>query len=252
MAIGKLLSTIGGTLLKNSPAILTGLGVVGFIRTVVSAVTATPKALLLLEEAREKKGEELTKKEMVKTAWKCYIPSMILGGVSIGCVIGANNISAGRNAALVSLYSLTEKTLKDYKETIIDLVGPEEANKIREMVIEKKIENNPVIDEEIIMTGKGDTLCYDNLAGRYFKSDIEFIKQAINKLGRDMLTEDVVTLNDVYSELGLHQTKLGDIVSWHILDGHFEPKFSSHLSSRGTPCLVLDFYTEPRYDYHNY
>jgi uncharacterized membrane protein len=40
----------GGALSKNSPTILTGLGVIGLFSTVYAAVDATPKALAILED----------------------------------------------------------------------------------------------------------------------------------------------------------------------------------------------------------
>lgn len=42
---------------KNSPAILTGLGIAGGITTTVLAVKATPKALKLIEEAEKEKNK---------------------------------------------------------------------------------------------------------------------------------------------------------------------------------------------------
>ena len=51
---------------KHSPEILTGIGLAGMITSTVLAVKATPKALKRIEEAKEEKGEELTKVETVK------------------------------------------------------------------------------------------------------------------------------------------------------------------------------------------
>lgn len=45
---------------KYGSTILTTLGVVGVIGTTVAAVKETPKALMLLNEAKKEKGEELT------------------------------------------------------------------------------------------------------------------------------------------------------------------------------------------------
>ena len=48
--------------------ILSCLGAIGVISTTIMAVSATPKAVSLLETAKEEKGEKLTKFEAVKTA----------------------------------------------------------------------------------------------------------------------------------------------------------------------------------------
>lgn len=68
---------------RNASTILTGLASIGVVTTAVMAVKATPKALRLLEEAEQEKGEELTKWEKVKTAGSSYIPSVIVGTATI-------------------------------------------------------------------------------------------------------------------------------------------------------------------------
>ena len=64
---------------RNASTILTCIGGAGVIATSVMAVKATPKALSLLDEAKEEKGEDLTVLETVKVAWKPYIPSVLFG-----------------------------------------------------------------------------------------------------------------------------------------------------------------------------
>ena len=44
---------------RNAPTILSCLGVVGVVATTVTAVKATPKALSLVKQAEEEKGDEL-------------------------------------------------------------------------------------------------------------------------------------------------------------------------------------------------
>ena len=51
---------------KHSSTILTCMGGVGVVATTITAVKATPKALSLLEEAKRKKGEDLTGIEKIK------------------------------------------------------------------------------------------------------------------------------------------------------------------------------------------
>lgn len=103
---------------KKSPEILTGLGIAGMITTVVLAVKATPKALDLIDEEIDNQNRKLSQEaydsgystakqinklkpvETVKVAWKPYIPALLLGGASVGCLIGANTVSARRHAGI--------------------------------------------------------------------------------------------------------------------------------------------------------
>ena len=110
---------------KHSSEILTGLGIGGMITTTIMAVSAAPKAILLLneEEVRRSKLEGpqtsvISKKDVVRITWKCYLPSAIVGGVSIGCLVGASSVNSKRHAALATAYSISESVLKEYQEKL--------------------------------------------------------------------------------------------------------------------------------------
>ena len=158
---------------KHSPEILTGLGIAGMVTTAVMAVRATPKALILIDEAEQEKNDTLTPVETVKAAWKCYIPSMIVGGISIGCLIGASSVNARRNAALATAYALSESTLKEYQEKVIEEVGERKEREVRDKIDKDKIDQKPVSKSEVIITDAGDVLCFEKLSGRYFKSSMD-------------------------------------------------------------------------------
>lgn len=234
---------------KHSPEILTGIGIAGMITSTVMAVKATPKALDLLERKKlELNAERLEPKDIIKTAWKCYIPATMVGGVSIGCLIGASSTNLRRNAALATAYTLSESTLKEYQDRVVESVGEKKEQAIRDSISNDKVLNNPV--REVVLTDAGgNTICYDALSGRYFKSDRDKISRAVNDLNRRMRDETYVTLNDFYYELGLDGTKMGDMLGWNIDKGYIDVAFSSHLDSNGTPCLVIDYRVAPIYDY---
>lgn len=237
---------------KHSPEILTGIGIAGMITTTVMAVRATPKALILIEERKEEIGaEKLEAMDIVKTTWACYIPAAITGTLSVACLIGASSVNARRNAALATAYTLSESALKDYQGKVIEMFGEKKNEAVKDAVAKDKVEKNPVVTREVIITEKGNTLCYDAISGRYFKSDIEKIKKAECELNRQMLDDMYVSLNDFYYEIGLDSVKLGDELGWNVDSGYIDLSFSSQLASDGTPCLVIDYSVAPRYDYRN-
>ena len=237
---------------KHSPEILTGIGIAGMITTTVMAVRATPKALILIEERKEEIGaEKLEAMDMVKTTWACYIPAAITGTLSVACLIGASSVNARRNAALATAYTLSESALKDYQGKVIEMFGEKKNEAVKDAVAKDKVEKNPIVTREVIITEKGNTLCYDAISGRYFKSDIEKIKKAECELNRQMLDDMYVSLNDFYYEIGLDSVKLGDELGWNVDSGYIDLSFSSQLASDGTPCLVIDYSVAPRYDYRN-
>lgn len=250
--ISKIINEIQKAVIKHSPEILTGLGIAGMITTTVLAVKATPKALDLINDRKDELDtEKLPPIEAVKAAWKCYIPAAVTCATSTACLIGASSVHLKRNAALATAYKLSESAISEYKDAVIDKLGEKKEQTIRDKVAEEKMKKNPVSSSEVFITEKGNTLCYDTISGRYFKSDIDRIKRAENAINKQLLDEMYVSLNDLYDELDLDHTKLGDELGWKIDDGLVELYFSSQLADDGTPCVVMDFARAPKYNFSN-
>lgn len=241
-------------LTKYSPGILTGIGIAGMIGATFMAVKATPKALYLIETKKEESEvEELTPVETIKTCWKCYIPATLTTVVSAACLIGASTVSAKRNAALATAYSISEAALREYQEKVVEVVGEKKEKAVRDAVAKNQIERDPVTKSEVvIIDSNSNTLCYEPLSGRYFKSTIDKIKKAEIKLDRQMIQEMYVSLNDFYWEIGLDGTDLGDQMGWNLSKGYMDLSFSSQLADDGTPCAVIVYGIPPVYDYQNY
>lgn len=252
MNIQQLVKTTGQIMKKHSPEILTGIGVAGMVATTIMAVKATPKAILLINEKEvELRTEKLTKKEVVQTVWKCYIPAAVTGVASVACIIGASSINAKRNAALATAYTLTETALKEYKDKVVETIGEKKESEIRGAIAQDKLRNDPVIQADVIETAKGKTLCYDALSGRYFRSDVDKIKRAEYELNKQLLNEGYISLNDFYYEIELEPIKVGDKLGWSARqERYIEVKFGSALTTEQEPCLVLDFSVAPLYDYY--
>lgn len=239
---------------KRSPEILTAIGIVGMVGTTVMAVKATPKALRCIEVKKEELDcEKLTPVDTVKATWKCYIPAGVTGVTSVACLIGASSVNARRNAALATAYSISKTALTEYQDKVVDTIGEKKERAIRDSIAKDKIERDPVRNHEVIITEKGTTLCYDGVFGRYFKSDIDTLKRAMNEMNRKMVSGDMyVSLNEFYSEIDLTPVDIGDQLGWNIDDGTIELDFSSQLAEDGTPCLVISYNVAPRYGYSNY
>lgn len=238
---------------KHSPEILTGLGIAGMITTTVLAVKATPKALDLMNDKKDElETDKLTVKETIKTTWKCYIPATLTCVTSTACLIGASSVHLKRNAALATAYKLSESAISEYKDAVIETFGEKKEKTVRDKAAEEKMKKNPVSSSEVFITEKGNTLCYDAISGRYFKSDLERIKRAENALNKQLLNEMYVSLNDLYDELDLDHTKVGDELGWKIDDGLIELYFSSQLADDGTPCIVMDYVSAPKYNFSTF
>lgn len=238
---------------KRAPEILTGVGIAGMLTTVVLSVKATPKALMLIEERKlDLDMEELPPTEIVKTAWKCYIPPFVTGVMSCACIIGASSVSMRRNAALATAYTLSETALSEYRDKVVETLGEKKDADVRDAIAKDKLDKNPITGNEVVVTERGETLCYEPLSGRYFQSDIDKIKRALNEVNNMLLNDSYVALNDFYTEIGLGTTKIGDDLGWQIGGGLIDIHFSTHLAANGEPCLVVDFIKPPAYDYNKW
>lgn len=246
----KIFKAVQSSAKKHTPEILTGIGITGLVSAGVMAVRATPKALMLIEEKKyDYDVDELTKLETIKTTWTCYVPSVIVGGMSVCCLIGASSVNFRRNAALATAYRLSESALKEYQEKVVEVIGEKKEQNVRDSIVKDKIDKTPVTNREVFLTEKGNTLCLDLMSKRYFRTDIDMLKRAVNDLNRRMRDEMFISLNDFYYEIGLDGIKLGDDLGWNIDRGYIDLQFSSQLANDETPCLVIDYEVAPEYDY---
>ena len=242
------LNSIVSTTKKHSSEILIGIGIVGMCSSIVMAIKNTPKAIRLIEEKEEKlETESLEPIDILKTVWKCYLPTVITFVSSSAVIISANVVQAKRHAAIVAAYEICEGAMREYKNKTIEVVGEKKEQVVRDAVAKNKVEKNPVNNTEVIVTNNGNTLCLDGLSGRYFRSDIDKLKKSENALNHQMLSDGSVSLNDFYYEIGLDPIHLGDDLGWDTRTGLIELQFSSQLASDGTPCLVLDFTVALKY-----
>lgn len=233
---------------KNEPQILTGVGIGGFLATIILVAKAAPKAKKVYDELKESE-EGANFKSTMKHVAPYYIPAAMAGAASIGCVLAGQHLQLKRTTAIAAAYKISESAYHEYKDKVKEKLGEKKEKEITDEIAKDKLVKNPVKNDNIIQTGKGDTLCYDAVCGRYFRSDIEKVRQGINNLNHKMNMESYISLNDFNDELGLERTKLGDMLGWNTDMGLIEPSFSSQLASNGEPCLVISYNIYPGYGY---
>jgi len=258
--------------LKRTPALPTGIGIAGMLGAMVLTGWGTVKAVSLIKEKKEQKhrekaednaadiseesGEdspeaELSKKEVVMTVWKAYVPAAAAFAGSAFFLIFGQTLSIRNYTELLGAYKLSQDSLTEYCAKTLEVAGPKKEAEIRDAVAKEQLEKHPVNPEKIFITNGGDTLCFDPFTGRYFRSSADEIRRCINILNRDILSEGSCSLNDFYDLLGLDNVKIGDCIGWDydISDSIVDPRFSSQLDPSGEPCLVLGFSKLPDYGF---
>lgn len=132
----------GKQIKKHYSVILTCVSVVGVVATVITAVRATPKALNLIRKDSVIKHngdpEAYSKKEAFHSAWKCYIPTAVIGGATIASILGTHILNNKQQAALIGAYSIINSAHTDYKRKLKELYGEEAHQKIMDSIVKEK------------------------------------------------------------------------------------------------------------------
>lgn len=238
---------------RNASTILTSIGGVGVVVTSVMVAKETPKALALLEKAKEEKGDELTKLEKVKTAAPAYIPAAIVGVATLTCIFGANALTKRQQASLISAYALLDSSYKDYKNKVLELYGEDGNNKVKEELAQDKY------DEEDIQVSEDKILFYDEFSRRYFESTVEDVQRAEYHINRDLSMRDYATVNEFYDYLGLPHIDGGDELGWSTgmnFDYYWQSwiDFGHHKTTMddGLECFIVTMYEEPSLGWEEY
>lgn len=244
---------------EHNPEILVGLGVVGMMSSTVLAVKATPKALDIMEDKKADMGVTyLTRKEIAQATWKLYAPSIGVGLASAACIILGTSKSIKRNTALATVYALSESTLREYQSKAKEMLGEEKAAELDREVAKSRVRKREVTtivetegSEYIHHTGNGDTLVYDTLSGRYFRSSRNAIESAVNSINKSLLNDYIMTLNEFYNEMGVPTIGAGSLIGWKSDKELLEVSFESDVDQNGNPYLVLSYKNRPIpvYDY---
>lgn len=138
------------TIKKNSPEILLGAGIVGFVGTVVLACRATCKADEVLEFHRKKIKDIEDAKEIadadpegemsydieiyrqdkairyLKTTGslaKLYAPTVAVGTLSLACILTSRNIMQKRYLGVVAAYNGLSAAFEEYRKRVRDEYG---------------------------------------------------------------------------------------------------------------------------------
>lgn len=250
------LHKVGFKFKKHSPEILVVTGVIGIVTSTVIACKATTKVNDIVTESKKtidkihdcvgkglhtSDGEEYTQEVANKdlaivytqTAWKfvkLYGPSVLIGAVSIGCMVGSNRILRKRNVALAAALTTVEKSFKDYRGRVIDRFGKDLDRELRFGIKAKEIKEK-VIDEngnettvtktvEVVDPNTAHSLysivfCEGNTGWtKNAELNKAFLIQQQNWANDKLRLRGYLTLNEVYEMVGAPTTAYGQIAGW--------------------------------------
>ena len=239
---------------KHSPEILLAAGTVGVVVSGVMACKATLKVNEILDESKqqidtihsvaadpnmaEKYTAEDSKKDLaivytqtVVKMIKLYGPSVGLGVVSLGCMIGSNRILSKRNVALAAAYTAVDKSFKEYRSRVVERFGKQLDEELRYNIKAKEVEEvskdengHEVVKKEVVDVIDDDPNTYSPYSivfddgNEGWDPDPErtkfFLIQQQNWANERLKAKGHLFLNEVYDMLGAKRTKAGAQVGW--------------------------------------
>lgn len=248
--MNKIIAGIKPFISKHEAELLLGMGIGGMLISTYWGIKATIKAVKKVDDKKKKMNiNHLSNKEIFKETWKLYLPMAIGIGLSVPCIISSNTLSNKRNAALATAFTITERSFKEYQDKTKDILGEKKEKEIHEAISTDRVRQNN--SNSIIMTGNGDSLFFEPLSGRYFKSNWNKISKAANELNADVITNmsGYVTLTDWYLKIGLDSTELSDNMGWSIENGKqslLNISLDSVLTSDDIPCGAIYYNNLPK------
>lgn len=238
---------------KHSPEILLVTGIVGVVGSAVMACVATTKAHEIVEDAKadleevKKCTEEsvllpkYTKEDRAKDLTiiyvktgvkfvKLYLPSVLLGAVSILSIVSSNNILKRRNKEIAAAYTALSASYAAYRMRVKEALGEDADDELYYGVKTKEIETTDPETGEV----KKDRIpvvedCPLSPHARYFERPnpnyedslqgnilwLEAKENLANMMLKARASENVpLFLNEVYQLLGFPMTKAGQKVGW--------------------------------------
>jgi len=219
---------------RNSKStILMVAGTLGFLTTVGLAIWNTRKSVNegtqddceLRFKALKEHSDEFTTKEKVtvatELAWtevKPYIPTIVAGGATLFCFWASHQVNVKSITALATSSALTSKLLKDYKQEMKKVLTPEQLDKVRKQVAEKRgadihqkkvdIAHPATMDApgEVtanLIDGEKEHLFYEEWANRWFRAPLCSVMGAEMSVNRSLATTGSATLSQFYGYLGI-------------------------------------------------
>lgn len=242
----------------KDPRVLTGLGVLGYLTTIVLAVRATPKAEALIVAAEDEKGDYLTTTEKIKAGAKPFIPvaiGAVASTVAIGC---ATKTFSTQNAELAAAYALSQAARRRYEANVEKTLGEEKAMEIKQETQKQLACSEPVksmVNKLPKSSPAGMHPWYEPLTNQSCYLNDTIVSQTEAALNNRLYTgESYVTVSDLIDELNdrgayppLKHTAVSVKLAWKPEQGvHFYTGDKGEWDD-GTPCYVLG-YSSTRYE----
>jgi hypothetical protein len=215
MTLQNLASDVARKLNRHAPTILTVFSTAGVAATAYLFHRAGVKAerAVISEQFTNEIYEDypMGVENRIQLTWHYYVIPLSVGIATVTCLISANVLNTQRQATLMGAYALAERTVAKYRDKVLEMVGADGEQVIREDIVRDVAAETPAAK---VPLGAEGTLFLDIFSGQQFVSsedDIVLAQQHVNELCE---TEGFASLNYFYDAIGARTTELGELVGW--------------------------------------
>ena len=241
---------------KHSPQILLGVGIAAGVAATGMAIYSTRKVDEVMEshqnkmvdiskkakqaendtdivydEKAQKHDKAMVYVETGAQLARLYLPTIMLTGLSVSCVLSAHRILDGRYMAAASAFTAVSKEFSEYRDRVCKQFGDEKERDIYQGVVEEEVTDEKTGETTTVRKYDKDKVDRDGLS-RFFDEfspywdkynpdqNIAHIRSVLHQANDQLYANGHLFLNDVYRMLGIPDTKEGAILGWVVNDEH--------------------------------
>lgn len=245
----RFLKSFRNRIASRPETLLTIASVVSLVVTVIVTSKGTTKAVLTMNEAENIKRDDLTSSEKFRCTWKCYVPAIVMSGVTSACIIGSDCLGRRREANLTAAYIFLEQSIKNYKAKITEL---EDDLAKQELLKEKANELAPTPHEDTEMVKFRDNdalLFYIDHYDSFFERTMLEVMYAEYQLDKKLIVDGCCKLNDFFDYLGLERTQVGNLLGWGYGTSWIDFEHTMATTDDGLECYMITMKEPPSVNY---
>lgn len=197
------------------PTALIFVGVAGVVGTCIACGKDTVKAQEELKKLEAEGVKFETKRDKVKSLWKCYIPTIATGGFTILSISMAGYLNHKTEMALAAALALNKDNLKKFESKAREIVGEE---KVRE--IKKEVSKEAAVKSEVRPPKKdiceGMIRIWDPYVEDYIDTTPEKLSLLKLTINEELAKRSEVCYNKVLKVLGHKTSKNLESFGWSL------------------------------------
>lgn len=175
-------------------------------------------------------GKKLTKKDVAKMTWKCYILPTVSFVVTAAFILGSDISNRKKYGALMAAYMTLNQFHRDYEEQVKEVYGEEAHQNIVNAIMAQKADDVEIyscglLSKNCLSFDCDDTeehVFYLPCSDVFFKSTFRRVLDAEYNLNRNYVLRGFTTLSEFHEFLGI------------------EPPLPMHQRQYGWGCVELD------------